>query len=205
VPVGEFEARPNPRFFISGNGDGGLIDFVAAGSMNFNHAEMIRLIADHPGISDLAGILIDIDTRTRRADADGHRFDFIAVYDAELLAQLTAIGLIAAVGRQVRPGVRLTLQTQHAKMFEVSTSALNRLAAYLTIKACGADPLRKFRHIQCATVRRLAPPRPCPQPAPLWMDCNPASHRGLAYPKERSTQCQPSSCSSPRSTTTSPY
>jgi hypothetical protein len=166
--------------------------------MNFNHAEMIRLIADHPGISDLAGILIDIDTRTRRADADGPRFDFIAVYDAELLAQLTAIGLIAAVGRQVRPGVRLTLRTQHAKMFEVSTSALNRLAAYLTIKAC-------VRDIQCATVRRLAPPRPCPEPAPLWMDCNPASHRGLAYPKERSTQCQPSSCSSPRSTTTSPY
>lgn len=171
VPVAEFEGRPRPRFFISGNGDGGLIDFVAAGSMNFNHAAMIRLIAAHPGIGDLAGFVEDIDARARRADALGQRFDFIAAYDAELLVRLTAIGLVAAVRQQLRPGVRLTLQTQHAEMFEISTSALNRLAAYLTIKACAADPLRTFHHIACATVKRVEQVDPCPEPALFWLDC----------------------------------
>lgn len=171
VPVAEFQGRPNPRFFISGNGDGGLIDFVAAGAMNFNHAAMIRLIADHPGVEGLSGVIGDIDGRARQADAQGDRFDFIAAYDAELLPQLTAIGLVAAVRQQLRPGVRLTLQTQHAEMFEITTSALNRVAAYLTIKACAADPLRAFRHIQCAVVQRVPQPVPCPEPAPLWLDC----------------------------------
>ena len=127
VPVAEFEARPTPRFFISGNGDGGLIDFVAAGASNFDHAAMIRMIADHPGVAELAGVLASIDIRAREADAGGGRFDFGTAYDDKLLAQLTASGLVAAVAQQLRPGVRLTLQTQHAELFDVSTSTLNRL------------------------------------------------------------------------------
>lgn len=171
VPVAEFEGRPTPRFFISGNGDGGLIDFVAAGARNFDHAAMIRMISEHPGITELASILAAIDVRARAADTAGARFDFIAAYDGELLVQLTESGLVAAVAQQLRPGVRLTLQTQHAEMFEVSTSALNRLAAYLTIKACEADAQRTFRHIQCNNVTRIEAPDPPPEVADFWIDC----------------------------------
>ncbi|MGY4411997.1 hypothetical protein ACVWW4_003733 [Bradyrhizobium sp. LB7.1] len=172
VPVGEFEGRPAPRFFISGNGDGGLIDFVAAGSTDFNHAGMIRLIANHPGIAEISPIITAIDMRARGADAAGQRFDFIAAYDGELLDRLRAIGLVDAVARQLRPGVHLVLQTLHAEMFEVTTSTLNRIAAYLTIKACGADPVRSFRHLQSRSVKRGDPPVPCPEPARFWLDCD---------------------------------
>ncbi len=172
VPVAEFEGRPTPRFFVSGAGDGGLIDLVAAGATNFDHAGMIRMISQHPGIQELSGVLAAIDMRARVADSEGTRFDFIAAYDEELLGQLTAIGLVAAVAAQLRPGVRLTLQTQHAEMFEVSTSTLNRLAAYLTIKACQADGQRTFRHLQCDAVARVAAPHATHEPAAdFWLDC----------------------------------
>jgi len=171
VPVAEFEGRPSPKFFVSGNGDGGLIDFVAAGSTNFNHAGMIRLIADHPGIGDLTQAIINIESRARAAAAKDERFDFIAAYDAELFGTLTAIGLVAEFAAQLRPGVQLTFQTQHPEMFEVQTSALNRLAAYLTIKTCQADPVRGFQHIICQNVVRIEAPDPNPNPAPFRLDC----------------------------------
>ncbi|WP_342028640.1 ABC-three component system protein [Bauldia litoralis] len=171
VPVAEFAGRPTPRFFISGAGDGGLIDFVAAGARDFDHAGMIKLVSSHPGIAALKPALADIDVRARAQDAAGARFDFLAAYDAELLQPLTDIGLVAAVAQQLRPGVRLTLQTQHAELFDVSTATLNRLAAYLTIKAIEGDPQRTFRHLQCDAVARIAPPDPAPEAADFWVDC----------------------------------
>jgi hypothetical protein len=172
VPVAEFQGRPSPRFFVSGAGDGGLIDLVAAGATDFDHAGMVAMISRHPGIAELSATLAAIDVQARTADAAGARFDFVAAYDAQLLAPLNAIGLLAAVAKQLRPGVRLTLQTQHAELFEVSTSTLNRLAAYLTIKACEADAQRSFRHLQCGVVARVDPPDPAPEAAAaFWLDC----------------------------------
>lgn len=172
VPVAEYQGRPTPRFFVSGAGDGGLIDLVAAGSRDFDHAGMIDMIARHPGIGELSAVLAAIDNDARNAAASGARYDFMSAYDAELLARLNAIGLVAAVGQQLRPGVQLTLQTQHAEMFEVSTSTLNRLAAYLTIKACEADERRSFRHLHCDAVVRIDPPNPASDPAAqFWLNC----------------------------------
>lgn len=173
VPVAEFQGRPTPRFFVSGAGDGGLIDLVAAGATDFDHAGMISLISEHPGVAELSATLAAIDVEARTADSAGARFDFMAAYDAQLLNRLTDIGMLAAVARQLRPGVRLTLHTRHAELFDVSTSTLNRLAAYLTIKACEADPQRSFRHLQCDTVARIdAPLNPAPEaPAAFWLDC----------------------------------
>lgn len=171
VPVAEFAARPTPRFFVSGAGDGGLIDFVAAGARDFDHAGMIRLISEYPGIPALKSTLAAIDARARAEDAKGTRFDFMAAYDAELLRPLTDIGLVAAVAQQLRPGVQLTFQTQHAELFDVSTATLNRLAAYLTIKACADDGQRSFRHLDCGVVARIDAPDPAPVVAPYWLDC----------------------------------
>jgi hypothetical protein len=162
---------PTPRFFVSGAGDGGLIDFVAAGARDFDHAGMIRLISRHPGIAALKSILAAIDVRARAEDAKGDRFDFMAAYDAELLQPLTDIGLVTAIAQQLRPGVQLMFQTQHAELFDVSTSTINRLAAYLTIKACAGDAQRSFRHLHCGIVTRIDAPDPAPVVAPFWLDC----------------------------------
>lgn len=171
VPVAEFAARPTPRFFVSGAGDGGLIDFVAAGARDFDHAGMIRLISEYPGIPELKPTLAAIDACARAEDAKGIRFDFMAAYDAELFHPLTDIGLVDAVAQQLRPGVQLTFHTQHAELFDVSTATLNRLAAYLTIKACAGDGQRSFRHLHCGVVARIDAPDPAPIAAPYWLDC----------------------------------
>ena len=56
---------------------------------------------------------------------------------------------------QLRRGVRLTLQTHQADIFNVNTSALNRLAVFATIKACEVSELCSFRHIQCDEVIKV--------------------------------------------------
>jgi hypothetical protein len=171
VPVAEFAARPTPRFFVSGAGDGGLIDFVAAGARNFDHASTIQLISGHPGVVPLRPVILAIDARARAEDARGARFDFMAAYDKELLEPLTNSGLVAAVAQQLRPGVQLTFQTQHAELFDVSTATLNRLAAYLTIKACEGDAQRTFRHLHCGVVARIDTLNSATAFAPFWLDC----------------------------------
>ena len=170
-PLEEIAGRPHPRFLISGNGDGALIDMVAAGSAAFDHARMIRTIVTHPGISEIFAHLRSIDERARAADGRGERFDFVAAYDTEILPAIEAIGILGAVAGLLRPGVHLTLQTQHPEMFVVTTSALNRLAAYLMTKVCLRAPQSGFLHLHCADVRVVEPPRDRTYQALYWLDC----------------------------------
>lgn len=171
VPSVELIGRPHPRFFVSGNGDGGLIDLVAAGERDFDHAATIRLIAKHTGIDDLAAGLQAIDECAHAAAANGTRFDIAAAYDAELLAALRAIGLVDVIAARLRPGVRLTFQTLGAKMFDVSSSILNRLAAYLTKVAIDDDPHRQFTHLSSAQVVKLPTPAG-EQNGAVQLDCD---------------------------------
>lgn len=172
IPTAEFEGRAKPRFFISGNGDGALIDFVAAASEDFNHAHMIATITKHPGIDEVFDSLRGIDVRARAMEATGVRFDLLAAYDAEVLLKLKALGLIQAVAGRLRPGVQLVLQTRHSELFNSASSVLNRLAAYLTIEACKARPHHSFTHISCSDVRIVTQPDDCPYEANHWLECD---------------------------------
>lgn len=154
VPTQEFAARPTPRFFISGNGDGALIDLVAAATSDFDHAEMIRRIVGYAGIDEIANALVEIDARARQALVAGGPFDIFAVYETEIKQRIEANGLLREVGRRLRAGVRITLQTNNPEIFSLNTSALNRLAAFATIKACDAAANCVFTHIRCSTVTR---------------------------------------------------
>lgn len=75
------------------------------------------------------------------------------------------------VGR-LRPGVQLVLQTRHPEIFTAATSVLNRLAAYITMKACEARPQHSFEHIHCTDVRIVAPPEESPYEATHWLECS---------------------------------
>lgn len=154
VPTQEFAARPTPRFFISGNGDGALIDLVAAAASDFDHAEMIRLIVGYTGIGEIAKVLVDIDARGRQALVARVPFDLFAVYETEIQHRIEANGLLREVGGRLRAGVRLTLQTNNPDIFSLNTSALNRLAAFVTIKACEATTNSVFTHVRCSNVTR---------------------------------------------------
>ena len=172
VPVAEFEGRATPRFLISGNGDGGLIDLVAAASAHFDHAGMIREIVRQPTIQVVFERLEAIDARARTAFALGDGFDFLGVYEAEILADLQAMGLVDLVAGRLRPGVRLTLQTLKPEAFSIETATLNRVAAYLVIRACQAGGQTEFTHLHGDDLAPAAAPAVPPYAAPLWFTCS---------------------------------
>lgn len=171
VPGPEIEGNPRPRFFVSGNGDGGLIDLVAAASTAFDHSATIRAIAQRPGVRALAERLLAIDNDARAADAAGYGFDFMAAYDASIGADVQALGLVDEVAGRLRPGVQLFFQTREADLMSIRTATLNRLVVYLVIKACVRDASRRFEHIVCANVTSLDPPAGFNQPSFL-LDCD---------------------------------
>jgi hypothetical protein len=178
VPSGEFAGDAHPRFLVSGNGDGALIDFVAAASSDFSHPGMIQTITGHPGIDTLYEPLRAIDVQARAADAQKQRFDFIAAYDAEVRGRAEAIGLIEAIRVRLKAGVQVTIQTQHSEAFTATSATLNRLAAYLVMRACDADGQANAAHIVCTDMGLCDPPDPVPYPAQYWFDCGQGAVQG---------------------------
>lgn len=171
VPGPLINGKAQPVFFVSGNGDGGLIDCVAAASAQFDHHATIRSIVKRRGVRALAERLQAIDLQARAADQAGNGFDFIAAYDADIRADVVNMGLIDEVAALLRPGVQLYFQTREPELMSIRTATLNRLAVYLVIKACQRGDGRHFEHVVCANVVSHDPPAGFNQPAFL-LDCD---------------------------------
>jgi NAD(P)-binding Rossmann-like domain len=171
VPGPEFEGRQRPRFMVSGNGDGALIDLVAAASANFDHGGMISEIVHQAGIERTFAELQTIDSEAQGAARAGNGFDFLAAYDARVMPALQPLGLLARVRQRLRPGVHIVLQTRGPEVFAIETATLNRLAAYLVIRACESDARAGFKHVRCPGLTGIQSPVPAPYDAPHWFDC----------------------------------
>lgn len=169
VPGPEIQGNPRPRFLVSGNGDGGLIDLVAAASANFDHQGMIDQIIHQPGINDVGPELLEIDREARAAGDAG--YDFFSAYTTRILPALQAMGLPARMAARLRGGVQLTLQTLDAQPFSVGSAILNRLAAFLVIKACESNPVTTFTHVHGPTLTQVEPPHARPYAAVHWFEC----------------------------------
>lgn len=156
VPGAEIAGNPRPTFLVSGNGDGGLIDLIAAASATFDHNDIIRGIAQHAGVQALRTAMLDVDRDALAAEARGEGFDFIAAYDQSIGAQVEAIGLVDDMQRRLRPGVQLFFQTREPELLSIRTARLNRLAAYLLIKACARPIAENFTHLVCDDVALVA-------------------------------------------------
>jgi len=170
VPGADIEGRLSPGVLVSGSGDGGLIDLVAAASRDFDHGAMIRTIVRRPGVGTLAGPLAAIDARARQANAVGAGFDFISAYDSEIGDLVDRLGLTDAIGEQLRPRVRLHLQTREPLPLSIATATLNRLAVYLVQRASSRTAGTSFQHLVCDEVRSL-PPGDGPDAAAYALDC----------------------------------
>ncbi len=155
VPGAEFRGRPQPHFFISGSGDGGLIDFVASAFANFDHAMLIQEITTSPGRRELEIELLSIENDARQAKERAEPFDLFNSYNARITPLIEGSGLVARISRQLRPGVRLTLQTKDESVFSLGSAILNRLAAFTTIRACLTTEGHDFQHLACESVERV--------------------------------------------------
>ncbi len=156
VPGAEIDGNARPAFLVSGNGDGGLIDLIAAASATFRHDDIVRGIAQRPGVQALRNSLLAIDAQALDAEAIGLGFDFIAAYDDAIGDQVEALGLVDQMREQLRDGVQLFFQTREPELLSVKTARLNRLAVYLLTKACGRQGAESFTHIVCDEVHQIA-------------------------------------------------
>lgn len=163
VPEASIDGNPAPTFFVSGNGDGGLIDLIASAERSFRHAEIVRGIAQRASVQALREPLLAIDIRALDAEAAGDGFDFIAAYDAEIGAEVVRLGLLDDLQGRLRPGVQLYFQTQQPELLSIRTARLNRLVVYLLKKVCDRNNPSSFNHIVCdevASVDSLDTDRP---------------------------------------------
>lgn len=159
VPGAEISGNPRPTFLVSGNGDGGLIDLIASASATFSHDDIVRHIAQRPGVQALRDELLDIDEQALAAEATGRGFDFITAYDQAIGEKVEALGLVDDMQGRLRPGVQLYLQTREPELLSIKTARLNRVAVYLLAKACARPIAETFTHIVCDDVT-LVPSQP---------------------------------------------
>lgn len=157
VPGAEIAGNARPTFLVSGNGDGGLIDLIAAATANFRHDDIIRGIAQRPGVKDLRKPLLAIDADARAAEVQGLGFDFVTAYENTIGPQVEALGLVDQIQAQLRPGVQLFLQTREPELLSVRTARLNRFAVYLLTKACARPIAENFHHVVCDEAQQIAP------------------------------------------------
>lgn len=152
VPDASIDGNPAPTFFVSGNGDGGLIDLIASAERSFRHAEIVLGIAQRASVQALRERLLAIDTRALAAEAAGDGFDFIAAYEAEIGTEVARLGLLDDLQGRLRPGVQLYFQTRQPELLSIRTARLNRLAVYLLKKVCDRNNPSSFNHIVCDEV-----------------------------------------------------
>ncbi|MBY3091701.1 NAD(P)-binding protein [Rhizobium laguerreae] len=152
VPGAEIAGNPRPTFLVSGNGDGGLIDLIAAASATFRHDDIVRGIAQRPGVQALRQAILAIDEQALAAEAIGKGFDFITAYENAIGAQVEALGLVDQMQEQLRAGVQLYFQTREPELLSIRTARLNRLAVFLLRKACARPCAENFTHVVCNDV-----------------------------------------------------
>ncbi|MER9410646.1 ABC-three component system protein [Mesorhizobium sp. M0589] len=172
IPGAEFRGRAHPHYFVSGSGDGGLIDFVAAASADFDHGAMIHTITNNPNRKEVEKELLAIEKEARRAQADANPYNLFEAYRDRISPLIHANGLVAQIGRQLRPGVYMTLQTKDETVFTLGSAILNRLAAFATIRACQMTEGHAFRHLACKTVARVDAYVAAPGEPAYQLDCD---------------------------------
>lgn len=123
---------PSHTILVSGNGDGGLVDFLTAAFKGLSHPEICEFITNYPGIEHVTRILRDIETSAWSTDTCE-----IDIYDEYVKQVLPAVphNLLLDVTDRLRPCVTVWLHTREQRLFKRESAVLNRFGAFLAIAA----------------------------------------------------------------------
>lgn len=122
---------PDPLLFISGNGDGALVDFSLAAYQHIPHVELCRYFIEKDGLEAAKEELLKIEGE---AEVQGDSFDLFEAYRARIIP-LIPDGLLLDVHEKLRTDAKIRFHTRSEKLFRRSTSILNRFIAFLAIHA----------------------------------------------------------------------
>ncbi|MCQ8240496.1 ABC-three component system protein [Rhizosaccharibacter radicis] len=120
----------NPALFVSGNGDGGLVDFLMASFDALEHHEIGALLM---GL-DLGPARAELETIEQQAWTAGADLDLLAEYRARL-TPIMPLTVWQEITARLRPGVRIHFHTRENRLLRRTSALHNRLAAYLVLEA----------------------------------------------------------------------
>jgi hypothetical protein len=120
----------NPILFVSGNGDGGLVDFLMSAFNALEHHEIAAMLM---GLA-LGPARAELEAIEREAWAAGADVDLLAAYRTRLTPRIPPAVWQEIAGR-LRPGVRIHLHTREPRLLRRTSALHNRLAVYLVLEA----------------------------------------------------------------------
>lgn len=126
----------NPLIFISGNGDGGLVDFLIAAFDSHEHSDICKLLVDQ----DLGPALAELEAIEQEAWAPGADFDLLAHY-RNRVRHLVPPDVWAAINERLRPNVRICLHTKEQRLLRRATALHNRFTVFLVLEADADDAM----------------------------------------------------------------
>lgn len=124
-------AASESRIFVSGNGDGGLVDFMTLALRTKSHQELCHFITEYPGIGPAMEKLLEIERKIWDGSAAP---DIYAMYQDRVLESLP-VGMLLDVAEMLRPDVRIVFHTREPHLLRRDTAVINRLGAFLAIEA----------------------------------------------------------------------
>lgn len=123
--------QPAPLIFVSGNGDGGLVDFLMAAFNAMEHPAICELLM---GL-DLGPAIAELQLIEQEAWlAGGETLDLLAQYRARVLP-LVPQQVWQMIIASLRPHARIHLHTNEARLLRRTTALHNRLMVFLVIEA----------------------------------------------------------------------
>jgi hypothetical protein len=123
--------QPDPLLFVSGNGDGGLVDFLMAAFNAMEHRAICELIL---GL-DLGPAMATLKLIEQEAWADGGDvLDLLALY-RDRVHNLVPQPVWQTIIANLRPHARIRFHTNEARLLRRTTALHNRLAVFLVIAA----------------------------------------------------------------------
>lgn len=120
----------NPVLFVSGNGDGGLVDFLMATFNALEHHEIGTMLM---GL-DLGPARAELEAIEGEAWAGGADVDLLAAYRARLRPLIPA-PVWQEIAARLRPGVRIHFHTREPRLLRKTSALHNRLGVYLVLEA----------------------------------------------------------------------
>ncbi|RVJ73072.1 ABC-three component system protein [Sinorhizobium medicae] len=121
---------PEPSIFISGNGDGGLVDFQMAAFDALDHRAIYHLISN----LDLGDALTELRTIEAEAWAPGANVNLLDAYQTRVKPLIPAPAW-ASIIQALRNNVRIRLHTNETQLLRKTSALHNRLATFLIVEA----------------------------------------------------------------------
>lgn len=136
--------QPEPLIFVSGNGDGGLVDFLMSAFNAMEHRAICELIL---GL-DLGPAIAVLEQIEQEAwAAGGADLDLLALYRDRVL-DLVPQAIWQTIIARLRPQARIHLHTNEPRLLRRTTALHNRLAVFLMVEA---DRISGNNRIQVTT------------------------------------------------------